>query len=81
MRDVNTIFEDSKTKLDRMAASWDRLKTKAGEAIAVMGAGKAMNWVSDSIQLGLDDADRYQRGETTFGEQNTRTAWNWLTTG
>lgn len=81
MRDLNVVLEDSKTKVDRLAAGWDNLKTKIGAAADALGGSSFMNWAADSIQMGVDDIDRYRAGEGTNAGANYRTAWNWLTTG
>lgn len=51
MRDLGRVLEDNQAKMDRMAASWDRLKSAAGGAIAAP-AGSIMDTVSDSIDYG-----------------------------
>lgn len=51
LRDLGRVLEDNQAKIDRMSASWDRLKSSAGGALAGP-TGAVMDTVSDSIDYG-----------------------------
>lgn len=51
MRDLGRVLGDNQTKIDRMAASWDKLKTSVGSA-ASGPVGGAMDYLADSVDYG-----------------------------
>ncbi|TIQ18892.1 MAG: phage tail tape measure protein [Mesorhizobium sp.] len=48
MRDLGRIIEDNQSKIDRMSASWERMKRSIGSGIAGPAAG-AMDFVSSNM--------------------------------
>lgn len=70
--DLKRVFDDSQGSIDRMANSWDRLKTSFGETIAPAAAG-----VMDSISGSIDRASAVNAGLEKTG---TAKGW-WARTG
>lgn len=50
LRDLNTVLQDTQSKVDKLSNSWNRMWTAAGAGLVDMGAGALMDRVSEGVE-------------------------------
>ncbi|TJV19690.1 phage tail tape measure protein [Mesorhizobium sp.] len=71
LRDLGRVLEDNQAKIDRMGASWERMKRQIGGAISDPATS-----VMDRVSADMDKASYVNRGLDSSG-MSFADKWNW----
>ena len=73
LRDLNTVLQDTQSKVDKLSNAWGRLWAAAGAGLVDMGAGSVMDAASERIQREAAITQAHRKAGRGFWDA---TIWN-----